>query len=120
MMLVEEYLPVALFALLAMGFAPIAWWASRFFRPEKPSEWRNTTYECGSVPIGEAQIQFKFQYYMFGIIFVVFDLVIVFLMLWAVAFADLSVMGRVWAVAFLGILLVGVTYALKKEESLWI
>lgn len=120
MMLVEEYLPVAIYAVLAMGFAPLAWWASRFFRPERPSEWRDTTYECGSEPIGEAHVQFKFQYYMFGIIFVVFDLVVAFLMLWAVAFSDLTEMGKLWAVVFLGILLLGVGYALKKEANLWI
>lgn len=120
MMLVEEYLPVVIFAVLALGFAPLAWGASRFFRPEKQSEWRNTTYECGSKPIGDAQVQFRFQYYMFGIIFVVFDLVIAFLMLWTVAFSDLTAMGKLWAVVFLGMLLIGVTYALKKEESLWI
>ncbi len=120
MTLVEEYLPVAIYAVLAMGFAPLAWWASRFFRPEKQSEWRNTTYECGSKPIGEAQVQFKFQYYMFGIIFVVFDLVVAFLMLWTVSFSALSDMGKLWAVVFLGMLLIGVGYALKKEAALWI
>jgi NADH:ubiquinone oxidoreductase subunit 3 (subunit A) len=119
-MLVEEYLPVAIWALLALGFSPLAWWMSRFVRPTKYSSLRNTTYECGSAPIGEARIQFRFQYYMFGIIFVVFDLVTVFLMIWAIAFSDLSDAARIWVLVFLGIMLLGVTYALKKEESLWI
>jgi NADH:ubiquinone oxidoreductase subunit 3 (chain A) len=93
---------------------------SRFFRPNKPSNWRDTTYECGSVPVGEAQIQFKFQYFVFGIIFVVFDLIATFLMLWAVAFSELSEMGKCWVVFMLGILLLGVAYALKKEAKIWI
>ena len=120
MSLIMEYLPLAILAVLALGFAPLAWWMSRFFRPNKPSNWRDTTYECGSVPVGEAQIQFKFQYYVFGIIFVVFDLVATFLMLWAVAFSDLTDLGKIWVVIMLGILLLGVMYALKKEDKIWI
>lgn len=120
MSLIVEYLPLAVLAVLALGFAPLAWWASRFFRPNKPSKWRDATYECGSVPIGEAQIQFKFQYYLFGVVFVVFDLIATFLMVWAVAFSDLTSTGRFWAVFMLGILLLGVAYALKREGTLWI
>ncbi|MCL2785615.1 MAG: NADH-quinone oxidoreductase subunit A [Methanomassiliicoccaceae archaeon] len=120
MSLIAEYLPVAILAILAIGFAPIAWLFSRFFRPDKPSQWRDTTYECGSEPIGDARVQFKFQYYIFGIIFVVFDLVATFLMLWAVAFTELSDAGKAWAVLFLAILLIGVAYALKKEDKIWI
>ena len=120
MSLIAEYLPVAILAIVAIGFAPLSWLFSRFFRPNRPSQWRDTTYECGSEPIGEARVQFKFQYYVFGIIFVVFDLVAVFLMLWAVAFTELSDMAKVWAVLFLAILLIGVAYALKKEGKIWI
>ncbi|MDR0198762.1 MAG: NADH-quinone oxidoreductase subunit A [Methanomassiliicoccaceae archaeon] len=120
MSLIVDYLPLAILAVLAVGFAPLAWLLSRFFRPNKPSQWRDTTYECGSEPIGEAQVQFKFQYYVFGIIFVVFDLIATFLMLWAVAFDALSDMAKLWAVLFLVILLIGVAYALKKEGKIWI
>lgn len=120
MSLIAQYLPLAILAVLALGFAPMAWWASRFFRPNRPSKWKDTTYECGSEPVGEAQIQFKFQYYVFGVVFVVFDLIATFLMIWAVAFSDLTDTGKFWAVLMLGILLLGVFYALKKEEKLWI
>ncbi|MCL2711782.1 MAG: NADH-quinone oxidoreductase subunit A [Methanomassiliicoccaceae archaeon] len=120
MSLITEYLPVVILAIIAIGFAPLAWLFSRFFRPNKPTQWRDSTYECGSEPIGDARIQFKFQYYIFGIIFVVFDLVATFLMLWAVAFTDLSLMAKAWMVIFLAILMVGVAYALKKEGKIWI
>ncbi len=79
-----------------------------------------TTYECGEVPIGDAQIQFHFQYYMYAIIFVAFDLVAVFVLMWSLVFTDLSQLGKLYMLMFLGILLVGVTYALKKEEIMWI
>jgi len=120
MSLIAEYLPVAILAVVAIGFAPIAWLFSRFFRPNKPSVWRDSTYECGSVPIGDARVQFKFQYYAFGIMFVAFDLVATFLMLWAVSFSALSDTAKLWAVLFLSILIIGVAYALKKEGKIWI
>ena len=78
------------------------------------------TYECGSEPIGEAQVQFRFQYYTFALIFVVFDLIATFLMIWAVAFTGLSMDAKLLMIVFFGILVLGVVYALKKEEYVWI
>ncbi|NLL94448.1 MAG: NADH-quinone oxidoreductase subunit A [Thermoplasmatales archaeon] len=93
---------------------------SRFLRPNRPTQWKDTTYECGSVPIGEAHVQFRFQYYLFAIIFVVFDLVATFLLVWTLAFSGFTAEAKMWGLVFLGILLVGVAYALKKEEFIWI
>ena len=120
MSLIVSYIPLAALGVLALGFAPLAWWMSRFLRPKKPSQWQDDTYECGSEPIGVARVQFRFQYYAFGIIFVVFDLVATFLALWAVAYSALSTTATVFVLVFLGILLLGVAYALKKEETIWI
>ena len=120
MSLIVYYMPLAIVSIIALGFAPLAWWASRFLRPKKPTQWRETTYECGSDPIGEAHVQFRFQYYAFALIFVVFDLVATFLMIWAVAFSGLSVQAQLLMIMFFGILILGVAYALKKEETVWI
>ncbi|MDY0293191.1 MAG: NADH-quinone oxidoreductase subunit A [Candidatus Methanomethylophilaceae archaeon] len=120
MSLIASYMPLVFVGIIALGFAPLAWWASRFIRPRKPTHWMETTYECGSEPIGDAHVQFRFQYYAFAIIFVVFDLVTTFMMIWAVAFSNLSPSAQMWMLIFLGVLLLGVTYALKKEESIWI
>jgi NADH:ubiquinone oxidoreductase subunit 3 (subunit A) len=78
------------------------------------------TYECGEDPMGEAQIQFHFQYYMFAIIFVVFDVLVVFMMAWALVFTELSWFAILFMVIFLVILAIAVIYALKKEEVIWI
>ena len=120
MSLIAFYLPLAFVSVIAFSFAPLAWFVSRFLRPEKPTQWMESTYECGSEPIGEAHVQFRFQYYAFALIFVVFDLVVTFLMIWAVAFSGLSDAATVWMLLFLAIMLLGVTYALKKEEEIWI
>lgn len=119
-MLAEDYMGVAVFAIIALLFPTVVFLLSRYFRTDKHDPRGETTYECGEVPIGDAQIQFHFQYYMYAIIFVAFDLVTVFVLLWALVFADISELAKLFMLMFLGILLVGVTYALKKEEIIWI
>jgi len=119
-MLPGTYLPIAIFAVLAIAVPALVFWLSRYFRPLEVEHEQMATYECGEVPIGEAQIQFHFQYYMFAIIFVAFDLVSIFVILWALVFSDIGEIAKAMLLVFLGILMVGVTYALKKEETLWI
>jgi NADH:ubiquinone oxidoreductase subunit 3 (subunit A) len=119
-MLADDYMGVAVFAIVALLFPTLAFFLSRYLRHDKHDPRSETTYECGEVPIGDAQIQFHFQYYMYAIIFVAFDLVTVFVLMWALVFSDLGDLAKVYMVMFLGVLLVGVTYALKKEEIVWI
>lgn len=124
-MLVEQYYPVAIFALVAVLFPVLAFYVSRFFRPTKQSTLRETTYECGEIPIGQAQVQFHVQFYIYAIIFVVFDIVTVFLLLWALGFENFDqtdIMSDPYVIAFIftAIMLVGVYYALAKEKILWI
>src|SRR2546428_10049670 len=64
-------------------FPLLPFFATRLFRPTHPTPLKDLTYECGELPEGEAAIQFHFQYYMFALIFVVFDVAAVFLVLWA-------------------------------------
>jgi NADH-quinone oxidoreductase subunit A len=124
-MLVEQYYPVAIFALVAVLFPVLAFFISRFFRPTKQSTLRETTYECGETPIGQAQVQFHVQFYVYAIIFVVFDIVTVFLLLWALGFENFDqndIMSEPYIIAFVftAIMLAGVYYALAKEKILWI
>ena len=81
---------------------------------------RLTTFECGSEPVGEAMIQFHFQYYMFAILFVVFDLVVVFLILWVQVYLVLDVAAKVIMMLFLLVTLLGLWYAFRKEDVIWI
>ena len=119
-MLVEDYIPVAIFAIVAILFPILTFWITKFFRPEQPSPLKGTTYECGESPVGEAQIQFHFQYYMYAIIFVVFDVVTVFFLLWAFIYTDLNLESKLLMGIFVGTLLIGIAYALKKESKVWI
>lgn len=120
MSLIVSYIPLVAVGIMTFLFAPLAWMFSRFIRPRKPTRWMENTYECGSEPIGDAHIQFKFQYYAFALIFVVFDLIATFLMVWAVAYSGLPASATVWMLVLLGIMVLGVAYALKKEATIWI
>ena len=119
-MLAEDYMGVAVFAVIALLIPAIVFLLSRYFRNDRNDPRGKTTYECGEEPIGEAKIQFHFQYYMYAIIFVAFDLVTVFVLMWALTFDSLGDLAKVLMFMFLGVLLVGVMYALKKEEIIWI
>lgn len=120
--LLARYYPVAWFAIFCLLFPIGTFLATRFLRKDNPTPLKDLTYECGELPEGEAMIQFHFQYYMFAIIFVVFDVAAIFLLLWALSFdATLgSAVAFASIVLFVAIMFVATNYALKKEEVLYI
>ena len=88
--------------------------------PHKPNAIKNATYECGVETVGDTWIQFKIQYYIFGLIFLIFDVESIFLYPWAVAYHLLTFYGVLEAVAFIAILAGGLLYALRKGALQWI
>lgn len=116
-----EYLPVLIFAVISVLFVLVSFVVSALLRPTKREPLKETTYECGEVPIGDTRIQFHFQYYMFALIFVIADILTVFLALWALTFSPtLTAAANVLMFVFTGLLVVIILYALKKEELIWI
>ncbi len=113
-----EYLLVFL---LISSLVPIgALLASKLLRPpggRYPE--RLTTYESGMEPIGGAWIQFNIRYYMFALVFVVFDVETVFLYPWAVAFSKLGLLAFIEALIFIAILVVALAYAWRKGALEW-
>jgi NADH:ubiquinone oxidoreductase subunit 3 (subunit A) len=89
-------------------------------RPEKPDPVKTSVYECGMVPIGTAQVRYNVRYYIFGLLFVIFDVEAVFLYPWAVAYKQLGLFAFVEALIFIAILLVGYTYAWRKRAMEWL
>jgi NADH:ubiquinone oxidoreductase subunit 3 (subunit A) len=118
--LLYDYLPIALFVIIAIIFPILTYFLSGLFRPRLPTKLKETTYECSETPIGEAQIQFHFQYYMYAIIFVAFDIVAAFLLLWALIMTGLPMIANIAVVLFVMLTGTAVLYALKKEEMIWI
>jgi NADH:ubiquinone oxidoreductase subunit 3 (subunit A) len=88
-------------------------------RPSKPDPIKESVYECGMVPIGDAQVRYNVRYYLFALLFVVFDVEAVFLYPWAAAYGQLGVYAFVEAVIFITILFVGYAYAWRKGAMEW-
>ncbi|MGH8001839.1 MAG: photosynthetic/respiratory NAD(P)H-quinone oxidoreductase subunit C [Brasilonema sp.] len=93
--------------------------ASKLLRPSGRNPERRTTYESGMEPIGGAWIQFNIRYYMFALIFVIFDVETVFLYPWAVAFHRLGLLAFIEALIFIAILVVALAYAWRKGALEW-
>ena len=93
----------------------IAW----FLRPKKPNLLKQQTYESGMETIGDAWVQFKAQYYIYAIVFVVFDVEAVFLFPFAVALKQLPMYALVWAVVFILLLVDGLLYGWRKGALHW-
>ena len=88
-------------------------------RPSMPDPVKADTYECGVETEGDSWVQFNFRYYLVALLFVVFDVEVVFLYSWAVAFPDQLVVGFVEALTFIGILVLGFAYAWRKRALEW-
>jgi len=92
---------------------------SKIFRPKGGGAFRRTTYESGIEPIGDSWIQFNIRYYMFALVFVIFDVETVFLYPWAVAFDKVGLFAFIEALIFIAILVIGLVYAWRKGALEW-
>jgi NADH-quinone oxidoreductase subunit A len=92
----------------------------KVIRPSRFSEEKLTTYECGEDPTGNAWIQFNIRFYVFALIFIVFDVEAVFLLPWATVFRDLGVLAYVEGLVFIGILVVALAYVWRKGDLAWV
>ena len=106
----------ALFPLIPLTLARL--WA-RTISPQKPGLQKNATYECGLESKGDASVQFRSEYYIYGIIFLIFDVEAVFLLPFAVAFLDLSVGAFAAMMVFLLLLVEGLAWAWMKGVLTW-
>jgi NADH-quinone oxidoreductase subunit A len=114
---------LAVFAVAAIVFAimPILLarlWA-KYFSPPKPGEVKNAIYECGLESKGDAWVQFKSQYYLYAIIFLIFDVEAIFLLPFAVAFTGLPLGAFIAMLVFLLLLVEGVAWAWMKGVLTW-
>lgn len=119
-MLVDSYSYVLLFLAASVVFVLAAFIASWLLRPQKPTQRKLSTYECGEVSKGTSFVQYNVRYYLIALIFVIFDVEAVFLLPWAVAFKPLGLLGFVEALIFILILLVGLIYAWKNKALEWL
>src|SRR6266478_9159752 len=125
-MMQAEYSPYLLIVVLLAGsvlfaLAPLAlaWLWAKKYSPRKPGQDKNAIYECGLESKGDAWIQFKAEYYLYGIVFLIFDVETIFLLPFAVSFTGLSVGAFVAMMIFLLLLVEGLVWAWAKGVLTW-
>ena len=117
--MISDYGYVGLILLFGIGFVASAFIVSWLLRPRAANAVKNSAYECGETVRGSSWIQFNAQYYLIALIFVIFDVDVLFLVPWALAFSELGIMGYVEMLVFIFILVFGLAYAWKKGAFNW-
>lgn len=117
--LFADYVAVLIAAILGFLLVGTALIANRILAPRQPSRTKAVTYECGMLPIGRSRTQVHFRYYLFAILFLIFDIETVFLFPWAVTFVDIGESAFYEMVIFIVILGFGLLYAWKKGVLKW-
>ena len=116
----SNYLAVLIFLGVGTGIVLITFAISRFIRPHNPYAEKTVNYECAELPIGSSWIQFNPRFYIFALIFVIFDVEVIFLFPWAVAFGQLGLFAFIEMVIFILILFFGYFYAWKRGAMRWV
>jgi NADH-quinone oxidoreductase subunit A len=114
-----EYLPIIILVVLATGLAGLVILIGTFFGPRRPSARKSMPYESGMRPIGPGTRRMPVRFYLVAVLFILFDIEIVFFMPWAVVYKKLGWFGLVEMLIFILILLVGYFYAWKKGALEW-
>ena len=119
----SPYLFILILMIAAVAFAvtplALAWLWAKKYSPRKPGEDKNAIYECGLKSKGDAWVQFKSEYYLYGIIFLIFDVETIFLLPFAVSFMRLGVGAFIAMMIFLFLLVEGLVWAWQKGVLTW-
>jgi len=116
----SEWTFIALLLAISAALPAVPIVAGVILGPRKPNEVKNATYECGVETVGDTWVQFKVQYYIFALVFLVFDVELVFLYPWAVAYNQLPLFGVVAGIAFIVTLAEALVYAWRKGALEWL
>ena len=117
--LLAEYLPIVIFLAIGTGLAVVMVLASYLVAKQKPDAEKNSAYECGFEPFGDARSKFDVRFYLVSILFIIFDLEIAFLFPWAVTLGKIGFYGFWSMIVFLGVLTIGFIYEWRKGALDW-
>ena len=117
--LFADYIAVLIAAILGFTIVGVALMANRILAPRQPTRVKALTYECGMLPIGRSRTQVHFRYYLFAILFLIFDIEAVFLFPWAISFLGIGEAAFYEMLLFILILGFGLLYAWKKGVLSW-
>lgn len=115
----NEFGIILLFFIVGFLFVGIGILSAVIVRPSHPNPIKNSTYECGEEPIGLPWIKFNFRFYVVALVFILFDVEVVFLLPWAVMFKQLGWFAFVEMLVFVAILMVGLAYVWVKGDLEW-
>ena len=117
--MIENYIPIFLMIAAGGGFGLLVVRLNAWVGPKRPSDEKLSTYESGMEPVRSAQERFSVKYYMVAMLFIIFDIEVVFLYPWAVSFKQLGGTGFSTMTLFIVILFVGYYYVLRKGALEW-
>lgn len=114
-----DYLPIVLMFIVALGFVVTTMLASHWLGPKRKTKIKLESFECGIESEGNARLPFAIKYFLVAILFVLFDIEVIFMYPWAVNFKDLGMFGVIEVFTFIILLLVGFYYMLSKKALKW-
>lgn len=117
--MLQDYLPIAILLIISTGLAVLIVVLGFLAGPKRPSARKETPYESGMLPIGPGTRRMPVRFYLIAVLFILFDIEVVFFLPWAVVFRQLGVFGLIEMFIFILILLVGYVYAWKKGALEW-
>ena len=117
--MLSTYGPIGLFLVVAVIFPIIPLILSRFVAPNKPNPVKLEPYESGIPTIGPTHVQFPIRYYLYALMFVIFDVEVIYLFPWALVYDKLPIVAAVEMAIFISLLVVGLAYAWRKRAFEW-
>ncbi|MBS1949704.1 MAG: NADH ubiquinone oxidoreductase chain A [Cytophagales bacterium] len=113
------YAPIGLMLIVALGFVAVTILGTHMLGPKRKTKTKLDTFECGIEAKGNARLPFNIKYFLVAILFVLFDVEVIFMYPWAVNFKELGLTGFIEMIFFIGFLLIGFFYLLKKGALKW-
>ena len=114
-----DYLPIIIMFIIAVAFAGGSLWLTHILGPARKTKIKLETFECGIEGKGNARVPFSIKYFLVAIVFVLFDIEVIFMYPWAANFRELGLLGVVEVFSFIGLLLIGFYYMISKRALKW-
>jgi NADH-quinone oxidoreductase subunit A len=114
-----DYIPILLMFLVALSFVVVTMVGTHYLGPKPKSKVKDASFECGIETQGNARFPFSVKYFLVAILFVLFDVEVIFMYPWAVNFKELGMLGIIEMFTFIALLLVGFYYLLAKKALKW-
>ncbi len=116
---VSDFLPIFLMFIIAAGFVGGTMWITHLLGPKRATAVKDESFECGIESVGNARSPFSIKYFLVAILFVLFDIEVIFMYPWAVNFRQLGVSGLIEMFIFIALLLIGFFFIIKKKALQW-